>query len=55
MVWHRESGPAEVLESGAGLGQPGCAAAATAAAVSGAVPTCKNISLNCQNPTSTIT
>lgn len=38
MVWHRESGPAEVLGTEAGLGQPGYAAAATAAAVSGAVP-----------------
>lgn len=41
MVWHQESGPAEVLGTGAELGQPDCAAAAIAAAVSGAAPVCK--------------
>lgn len=41
MVWHRESGLAEALGTGAGLVQPGCvAAAAIAAAVSAAVPVC---------------
>lgn len=40
MVWHQGSDPAEVLGTGAGLGQPDCAAAATVVAVSGAVPVC---------------
>lgn len=47
MVWHRELGPAGVVGTGAGLGQPGCAAAATAAAVSGAVPVYSQWHINC--------